>query len=102
MNSTELTLLTDFYELTILQGFFATGLENKVVVFDVFYRTNPSGNGYAIVAGLEQVIEYIKNLSFSPEDIKYLKTLNTFSDAFIQYLENFRFTGEIYAIPRCV
>lgn len=99
MNFQEMSLLTDFYELTMMQGYHITGLQSKIVVFDLFYRSNPSGNGYAISAGLEQAIDYIKNLKFSSEDIQYLKKLNTFENEFIEYLENFRFTGEIYAIP---
>lgn len=99
MNFQEMSLLTDFYELTMMQGYHVTNLQNKIVVFDLFYRSNPSGNGYAICAGLEQAIEYVKNLHFSSEDIAYLKTLNTFQDEFIQYLEQFHFTGEIYAVP---
>lgn len=99
MNFNDMSLLTDFYELTMMQGYHVTGLKSKTVVFDLFYRTNPSGNGYAITAGLEQAIEYIKNLKFSDEDINYLNNLNTFSDDFITYLKNFEFTGDIYAIP---
>lgn len=99
MNSNDLTLLTDLYELTMMQGYHLTGLEKKVVVFDLFYRKNPCDNGYAIVAGLQQAIEYISNLHFSSEDIAYLKSLGIFSEDFISYLSTFRFTGEIYAIP---
>ncbi len=94
-----LTLLTDFYELTMMQGYTLTKTANHEAVFDLFYRRNPSGNGYAIVAGLEQAIEYIKNLSFSDEDIEYLKSFNSFNQDFLNYLKNFRFTGDIYAIP---
>lgn len=93
-----LTLLTDFYELTMMQGYFKNNT-NDTVVFDVFYRTNPSGSGYAICAGLEQVIEYIKNLNFSYEDIEYLQSLNIFDKDFLDYLRGFSFTGDIYAIP---
>lgn len=99
MNLNDLSLLTDFYELTMMQGYHTTKLDKKVVVFDLFYRTNPSGNGFAIAAGLQQAIEYIKNLRFSQEDIAYLKRLKTFSDDFIEYLTNFHFTGDIDAIP---
>ena len=72
---------------------------NETVIFDVFYRENPSGSGYAICAGLEQVIEYINALSFSDEDIAYLRSLNIFQESFLSYLKDFRFTGDIYAIP---
>ena len=93
-----LTLLTDLYELTMMQGYFKTG-NNRTVIFDAFHRKNPCGGGYAISCGLEQVIDYIKNLHFSDDDIKYLDNLNLFDDDFLEYLRNFRFTGDIYAIP---
>lgn len=99
MNFNEMPLLTDLYELTMMQGYFDTGLNKKTVVFDLFYRENPCGNGFAICAGLEQAIEYIKNLSFSEDDTNYLKSLDIFTDDFIEYLKSFKFTGEIYAIP---
>ena len=98
MNFETMSLLTDFYELTMMQGYFDAG-NDKTVVFDVFYRVNPSGNGFAIVAGLEQVIDYIKNLRFSDSDIEYLRSMNTFSNEFLNYLKTFKFTGDIYAIP---
>lgn len=93
-----LTLLTDFYELTMMQGYILNDT-NDTVVFDVFYRTNPSGSGYSICAGLAQVIDYIKNLTFTEDDIEYLKQYNCFRDEFLDYLRNFKFTGDIYAIP---
>lgn len=99
MNYTNLTLLTDFYEITMMQGYFSTGLEKQEVVFDLYYRNNPSGNGYSIAAGLEQAIDYVKNLQFPKEDIEYLRSLNTFTEPFLAYLSDFKFTGEIYAIP---
>lgn len=98
MNTENLTLLTDFYELTMMQGYFRQN-SNDTVIFDVFYRTNPSGSGYAICAGLEQAIEYIKNLHFSEEDIAYLRGLNMFEEDFLYYLKDFSFHGDIYAIP---
>lgn len=98
MGAQNLTLLTDFYELTMMQGYFETQ-ENETVVFDVFYRENPDNSGYAIMAGLDQVIEYIKNLNFSYEDVSYLRSLGIFSEEFLQYLSGFHFTGDIYAIP---
>ncbi len=98
MTDQNLTLLTDFYELTMMQGYFTEGY-NDTVVFDVFYRENPCGNGFAICCGLEQVIDYVKNLHFSYEDIAYLRSLNTFDEAFLDYLASFHFTGSIYAIP---
>lgn len=93
-----LSLLTDFYELTMMQGYYKSG-NNKTVVFDMFYRSNPSGNGYAIAAGLEQVIDYIKNLRFSYEDVAYLESLGVFDKDFLEYLRGFHFTGDIYAVP---
>ncbi len=99
MNTQNLTLLTDLYELTMMQGYFKNRNRNETVIFDAFYRSNPCGGGYAIAAGLEQVIEYIKNLHFSEEDITYLSGLGIFEKDFLDYLRDFRFTGDIYAIP---
>lgn len=93
-----LTLLTDLYELTMMQGYFKNN-KTETVIFDAFYRTNPSDNGYAIVAGLEQVIDYVKNLHFSMEDIDYLRSLSIFDEDFLAYLKDFRFTGDIFAVP---
>lgn len=92
-------LLCDFYELTMSNGYFLNGFADKIVYFDVFFRKVPDEGGFAIAAGLEQVIEYIQNLRFSKDDIKYLKDLNMFSDGFLEYLSNFRFSGDIYAVP---
>jgi nicotinate phosphoribosyltransferase len=83
----------------MMQGYFTAGAYNKKVVFDLFYRKNPSGNGYAITAGLEQAIEYVQGLRFTKDDIDYLVSLNLFTEDFIEFLKDFRFTGEIYAIP---
>ena len=98
MSRKDLTLLTDFYELTMMQGYYKEG-QNETVVFDVFFRNNPSDRGYSICAGLAQVIEYIKNLNFTYEDVDYLRSLGIFSEDFLQYLGGFHFTGDIYAIP---
>lgn len=98
MDRQNLTLLTDLYELTMMQGYFKSK-NDKTVVFDVFYRKNPCGGGYAIAAGLEQVISYIKELRFEKEDIDYLEGLGIFDADFLDYLSNFRFTGDIYAVP---
>ena len=98
MSTMRLTLLTDLYELTMMQGYFKNQT-NETVVFDVFYRKNPSGSGFAIAAGLDQVIDYIKNLTFEPGDIEYLRSLKLFDEDFLEYLSNFRFSGDIYAIP---
>ncbi|MCI8625971.1 MAG: nicotinate phosphoribosyltransferase [Lachnospiraceae bacterium] len=98
MMNENLTLLTDFYELTMMQGYFKNKTNPKVV-FDAFYRVNPSGNGFAVCAGLEQIIDYIKNLNFSYEDIEYLRNLSIFDEDFLEYLAGFHFTGDIYAVP---
>lgn len=98
MRAMNLTLLTDLYELTMMQGYFKNPTD-EIVVFDMFYRHNPSNGGYAICAGLEQVIEYIKELNFSYEDIDYLKSLQMFDSDFLEYLRSFHFSGDIYAIP---
>ena len=99
MGKRNLTLLTDLYELTMMQGYFKDGNANVDVIFDAFYRTNPVGNGFAISCGLEQVIELIENLHFGPEDIAYLASLQMFDQDFLEYLSTFRFTGDLYAIP---
>lgn len=98
MHSKNLTLLTDLYELTMMQGYYDKQ-DNPTVIFDVFYRSNPFSSGYAIAAGLEQVIEYVKNLNFSYDDVDYLRSLHIFSEDFLQYLSGYHFTGSIYAIP---
>lgn len=99
MDRQNLTLLTDLYELTMMQGYFRNMDRNETVIFDAFYRSNPNGGGYAISAGLEQLINYIKELHFDPQDIEYLASLNLFDQDFLDYLANFRFSGSIYAIP---
>ena len=98
MNQRDLTLLTDFYELTMMQGYYEQG-QNETVVFDVFYRQTPCNGGYAVCAGLAQVIEYVKGLNFTYEDVDYLRSLGIFSEDFLNYLGGFHFTGDIYAIP---
>ena len=98
MSAQNLTLLTDLYELTMMQGYFETQ-ENETVIFDMFFRENPNKGGYSIMAGLEQVIDYIKNLNFSYDDVDYLRGLGIFSEDFLHYLSGFHFSGDIYAIP---
>ena len=98
MHTPNLTLLTDLYEITMMQGYFETQ-ENDWVVFDVFFREHPSRSGYSVFAGLEQVIDYIKNLHFSYDDVEYLRSLNLFNDQFLHYLSGFHFSGHIYAVP---
>ncbi|TCT13994.1 nicotinate phosphoribosyltransferase [Natranaerovirga pectinivora] len=94
-----LTLLTDFYELTMMQGYFKSYDRDGKVIFDFFYRTNPCDGSYSIAAGLEQVIDYINNLNFSPEDIQYLREQKIFEEDFLDYLSHFKFTGDIYSVP---
>ena len=100
-NSTKLnmTMLCDFYELTMGHGYFEKGYRERITYFDLFFRRCPDGGGFAIAAGLEQVIDYIQNLHFSEEDIAYLRSRKLFSEEFLEYLANFRFTGDIWAIP---
>ena len=93
------TLLCDFYELTMANGYFELGKSDEIAYFDVFFRKVPDGGGFAIAAGLEQVIEYVKTLKFTDEDIEYLREKKLFSEKFLEYLRNFRFTGDIYAVP---
>ena len=94
-----LAMLCDFYELTMSNGYFNTNMKDKITYFDLFYRRVPDGGGFAIAAGLEQVVHYIRDLHFTQEDIAYLRGRNLFSDAFLEYLKDFRFTGDIYAVP---
>ena len=98
MNGRNLTLLTDLYELTMMQGYFERQ-ENDTVIFDMFFRSNPNKSGYSIAAGLDQVIQYIKDLHFTYDDVAYLRSLNIFNENFLDYLSGFHFTGNIYAIP---
>ena len=97
--SRNLTMLCDFYELTMGNGYFVKGMQDKIVYFDAFYRQNPDNGGFAVVAGLEQIVEYINNLRFDEDDISYLRSKNCFSEDFLQYLADFKFTGDIWAIP---
>lgn len=99
MDRQNLTLLTDLYELTMMQGYFKNKDQNETVIFDAFYRNNPCDGGFAIAAGLDQLIQYIKELHFDDEDIAYLASLGIFDRDFLDYLKNFKFTGDIYAIP---
>ena len=94
-----LTMLCDFYELTMAYGYFEKGYKERITYFDVFYRQCPDGGGFAIAAGLEQIIDYIQELHFSEEDIAYLRDRNLFSEEFLEYLANFKFTGDIWAVP---
>lgn len=94
-----LSLLTDLYQLNMMYAHFKRGKKNQLVVFDLFYRKNPCGNGYAIAAGLEQVIQYLTNIRLSEEDLRFLREEYGYDEDFLDYLRNFTFTGEMYAIP---
>ena len=94
-----LTMLCDFYELTMGNGYFEKGYKDRICYFDVFFRQCPDGGGFAIAAGLEQIVEYIRDLHFEPEDIAYLRERKMFSEDFLSYLANFRFSGDIWAVP---
>lgn len=98
-NETNLTMLVDFYELTMSNAYLNNNMGDQIAVFDLFFRRIPDSGGFAIAAGLEQAIEYIQNLRFSPEDIEYLKSKNIFSDSFLEYLSNFKFTCDVWAVP---
>ena len=99
IKSANLSMLCDFYELTMGNGYLANGMRDRIVYFDLFFRNVPDGGGFAIAAGLEQVIEYVQNLHFSTEDIAYLRSRELFSEEFLHYLKNFSFTGDIWAVP---
>ena len=94
-----LTMLCDFYELTMGAGYFANGYTDRITYFDLFFRRCPDGGGFAIAAGLEQIVQYIQELHFDPEDIAYLRERKCFSEDFLNYLANFKFTGDIWAVP---
>ena len=98
-NAQNLSMLCDFYELTMSNGYFRNGYKDRITYFDLFFRQVPDGGGFAIAAGLEQVVEYITNLHFSDEDIDYLRSRGIFCEEFLQYLRDFRFTGDIWAVP---
>ncbi len=94
-----LSMLFDFYEMTMSGGYFRLGMQDRVTYFDVFFRRVPDGGGFAIAAGLEQLVDYIRNLRFDEEDIAYLRSKNLFGEDFLDYLRRFRFTGDIWAVP---
>ncbi len=97
--SRNLTMLTDFYEITMANGYFKEGMKDMTASFDLFFRTIPGGGGYAVMAGLSQAVEYIKELKFTAEDIEYLRSFNIFSEEFLQYLADFEFACDVYSIP---
>ena len=93
------TMLCDFYELTMANGYFVKGMADRITYFDIFFREIPDGGGFAIAAGLEQIIDYVKNLHFTEDDIEYLRGRDCFDERFLEMLRNFRFTGDIWAVP---
>ena len=99
MNNENLTMLTDFYEITMSGGYFETGRANEIAYFDLFFRRPPDNGGFAIMAGLEQVIEYLQNLEFTDDDIDMLRRKNMFSELFLNYLKEFKFECDVWAIP---
>lgn len=94
-----LTMLTDFYELTMANGYFENGFENTIAYFDMFFRKVPDGGGFAIMAGVQQVVEYLENLTFTREDIEFLRGKGIFSGAFLDYLKNLQFSCDVWAVP---
>jgi nicotinate phosphoribosyltransferase len=96
---TNYSLLCDFYELTMANGYLICGIKDKIAYFDVFFRTNPDNGGFVIAAGLEEVINYVQNIRFTEDDLNYLRSKKIFDERFIEYLKHFRFTGDIFAVP---
>ena len=94
-----LTMLCDYYELTMTNGYFACGMQDRITYFDIFFRSVPDQGGFAIAAGLEQAIHYIQQLHFDDDDIAYLRRRNMFSEDFLQTLRHYHFTGDIWAVP---
>ena len=98
-NKTNLTMLCDYYQLTMSNGYFRADLAERICYFDMFYRSVPDKGGFAIAAGLAQVVEYIRDLRFDEEDIAYLRSKGCFDEGFLDYLRGFKFTGDIWAVP---
>ena len=94
-----LTMLTDFYELTMANGYFETGMADDIAYFDMFFRRVPDGGGYAIMAGVEQMVDYLKKLKFTDEDIEFLRSKQIFCEDFLEYLRNFKFSCDVWAVP---
>lgn len=94
-----LTMLTDFYEITMANGYFSKGFQDKICYFDMFFRKVPDGGGFAIMAGVEQLVEYLNNLSFTEDDIKYLREKHIFREEFLEYLRNFKFCCDVWIVP---
>ena len=98
-NGINLTMLCDFYELTMGNGYFVSGRQDEITYFDIFFRSVPDNAGFAIAAGLEQIVDYVQKLHFDDEDIEYLRSRGIFDEGFLEYMRNFRFTGDIWAVP---
>ena len=92
-----LSMLSDYYEFTMGNGYYNQGMKDTIAVFDAFYRTNPDKGGFAIFSGLEDIIDYIENIKFTDEDIEFFRKNSNFSEGFLEYLKNFKFTGDIWA-----
>ncbi len=92
-------MITDFYEITMANGYFENGMQDDIAYFDMFFRKVPDNGGYAVMAGLEQVIDYLSNLKFTEEDIEYLRSKNCFDERYLDYLANFKFECDVWAIP---
>lgn len=99
MKNENLTMLTDFYELTMANGYFQSGIMEDIAYFDMFFRQVPDGGGYAIMAGIEQVVDYLKNLKFTEQDVEYLRSRGIFNERFLNYLLNFEFKCDVWAVP---
>ena len=99
MDERNLTLLTDFYELTMGNGYFINGLEDKIAYFDMFFREIPDEGGFVIMAGLDQLIKYLNNLRFTDADIEFLRSKNLFDEGFLEYQRNFKFECDVWALP---
>ncbi|MBR6555646.1 MAG: nicotinate phosphoribosyltransferase, partial [Clostridia bacterium] len=93
-----LTMLADFYEFTMANGYLENGMGDTIAYFDMFYRKVPDGGGYAILAGVEQLVEYLRDLTFTKEDVEYLRSKGCFCEAFLEYLENFKFSCDVWCI----
>ena len=94
-----LTMLTDFYELTMANGYFETGMADDIAYFDMFFRKIPDGGGFAVMAGVEQMIDYLDNLKFTDKDIDFLRSKGMFCEEFLEYLRNFKFSCDVWAVP---
>ena len=94
-----LTMLVDFYELTMGNGYFEKNIEDKIAYFDMYFRRVPDGGGYCIMAGVEQLVEYLSSLKFTEDDINYLRSKDIFSEGFLDYLKNFKFSCDVWAVP---